>query len=580
MRRLLFVFALSLRSAFAGPDCVVTFNEIHYAPAAGEPEWVELYNQFSIPVDVGGWRLAGGMDFTIPDGTVMAPGAFLLISKTAGTPSGSLGPFTGILDNAGEELRLNTRHGRLMDRVIYDNTGAWPVLPEGFTLAKVSPFHASGPPDSWAAAIQAGGTPGAVNFAAPPDTAAAAQRIAFTGGSYWKYAPGVAAPAPDWTAPGFRDAAWPEGPGILASGPVGGVNPATLLPSATAHYFRKAFVLPPGIHQPQLILSGVLRGEAWVYLDGSLVAQLSVQDGPFSRLINTPALTLGTHQLAVKTASALNSFADGWDASLALVTPDASLPPPAAPLTGTVVLNEILYHKRPHYRSTVPAASYAENAEEFIELHNTGAAAVDLSGWKFTDAVSYTFPGGSTIPAGGFLVVNQPQFNGSLGDGGERLRLRDAADALVDEVAWADGGRWPEAADGGGVSMELTDPRADNAKPEAWAASIEDAPWQTITYRASGAEPPGTNNPDTWRECLFGLLDAGEVLVDDIRVTEDPDGVPVPLIQNGTFENDTIGQAPVKWRCLGTHKKSIVVADPAGAGKVLKITATGELEHT
>src|SRR5689334_7424483 len=116
--------ALSLSGASASPDCVVTFNEIHYAPAGGGTEWVELHNQFSIPVDVGGWKLAGGMGFTIPEATTMQPGAYLVISNAAANPSGALGPFTGILDNAGEELSLNTRHGRLMDRVSYDNTGA------------------------------------------------------------------------------------------------------------------------------------------------------------------------------------------------------------------------------------------------------------------------------------------------------------------------------------------------------------------------------------------------------------------------------------------------------------------------
>ncbi len=577
MRPLLFALLLSLTPALASPDSVVTFNEIHYSPAAGLPEWVELRNQFSTPVDVGGWRLTGGMDFTVPDGTVMAPGAHLVISKSAGTPAGALGPFTGILDNAGDELRLSTRHGRLMDRVAYDSTGAWPALAAGLTLAKVSPFTASEPAASWRASTQAGGTPGGENFPPPAAATTAPQRIAFTAGSTWKYEPTGAAPPATWTLPSFSDGGWSYGAGLLGSGPFGGAAPATTLPSAPAHYFRRAFVLPPGITGTQLVLTGRLRGEGWVWLDGALVAHFPPQDGAFSKLIDAPALALGSHQLAVKTAGA----PDGWDASLALTTPDLSLPAPAAPVSGAVVINEILYHKRPQYRSETPAAAFVENPEEFIELHNPGAAPVDLAGWSFTDAVGYTFPVGTVLAPGGFLVVTGAQFSGSLGDGGDRIRLRNAANTLVDEVAYADGGRWPAAADGGGVSLELTDPRADNSKPEAWAASVEGGPWQTITYRALGTEPPNSNNPDTWHECLLGLLDAGDVLVDDVRVTEDPDGLaPVQLIQNGTFEADTIGQIPAKWRCLGTHKLSRVAADPDGPGKVLRISATAELEHT
>ena len=584
MRLLSFVFAaaLSLSAAHASPDCVVTFNEIHYAPSGGGPEWVELHNQFSIPVDVGGWRLAGGMDFTIPDGTTMPPGAYLVVSNAAGNPAGALGPFTGILDNAGEELRLNTRHGRLMDRVSYDNTGAWPPEPNGtgVTLAKRSPLSASEPPRSWAVSAQAGGTPGAENFPVGPAPAAPAQRIAFTAGSVWKYEQTGAAPPPAWTQLGFPDGGWSYGAGILGSASVAGTAQATVLPARTVYFFRKAFVLPNGITAPQLLLTGRLRGEAWIFLDGTEVVHAPLQNGALNRLISAHTLAPGSHQLAVKVSAAAGDTGAGWDAALALVSHDMSSSPPPAVLTGPVVINEILYHKRPQYRSEVPAAAYVENAEEFVELHNHSAADVDIGGWRLTDAASYTFPANLIVTAGGFVVVNQTQLDGSLSDGGERLRLRDAGDVVVDEVAWADGGRWPDAADGGGVSLELKDPRADNAVAESWAASNESAPWQTITYRAPGTEPPNTNNPDTWREFLFGMPDSGEVLVDDVRVTEDPDGTPVQLIQNGTFESDTAGQAPLKWRCLGTHKLSTVVNDPDGPGKVLKIVATAEMEHT
>ncbi|MEZ5301297.1 MAG: lamin tail domain-containing protein [Verrucomicrobiales bacterium] len=42
---------------------------------------------------------------------------------------------------------------------------------------------------------------------------------------------------------------------------------------------------------------------------------------------------------------------------------------------------------------------------EFIELHNVSAAAVDVSGWAIDRGVSFTFPGGTSIPAGGYLAV-------------------------------------------------------------------------------------------------------------------------------------------------------------------------------
>ena len=67
-------------------------------------------------------------------------------------------------------------------------------------------------------------------------------------------------------------------------------------------------------------------------------------------------------------------------------------------LAADVVISEIMYH--PYAASHQPEPL----GEEFIELHNRGDAAADLSGWKFTDGVSFEFPDVALAP-GGYLVV-------------------------------------------------------------------------------------------------------------------------------------------------------------------------------
>ena len=55
---------------------------------------------------------------------------------------------------------------------------------------------------------------------------------------------------------------------------------------------------------------------------------------------------------------------------------------------------------------------------DWVELHNAGAAPVDLSGYVFRDnddARGYVLPAGTTIPAGGFLVLDEAQFDFGLG---------------------------------------------------------------------------------------------------------------------------------------------------------------------
>ncbi|HET6409694.1 MAG TPA: chitobiase/beta-hexosaminidase C-terminal domain-containing protein, partial [Chthoniobacteraceae bacterium] len=84
---------------------------------------------------------------------------------------------------------------------------------------------------------------------------------------------------------------------------------------------------------------------------------------------------------------------------------------------------------------------------DWIELKNTSATAVDLSGWQLTDDSDvpnkWTFPGGASIPAGGFLVVacsgrnvvapspgGMLHTNFSLNSNGEYLALRNAGGVI------------------------------------------------------------------------------------------------------------------------------------------------------
>src|SRR5688572_32981590 len=62
-----------------------------------------------------------------------------------------------------------------------------------------------------------------------------------------------------------------------------------------------------------------------------------------------------------------------------------------------VVINEIMFR---------PGTGFPEDTgREFIELYNTDAVPVDLSGWSFTKGITFIFPQGATIPAGGYVLV-------------------------------------------------------------------------------------------------------------------------------------------------------------------------------
>ena len=139
-----------------------------------------------------------------------------------------------------------------------------------------------------------------------------------------------------------------------------------------------------------------------------------------------------------------------------------------------VVINEIHYH---------PKDKTAQS--EFIELLNTGTAEVSLAGWQFVTGVKFTFPEGTKIVPGGYVVVagNPERFKaafgkdalgawkGKLKHSGEALVLRDARGAVVDQVKFGTGFPWPTAADGEGASLELVNPAMDHLAGSSWRSS-------------------------------------------------------------------------------------------------------------
>lgn len=184
------------------------------------------------------------------------------------------------------------------------------------------------------------------------------------------------------------------------------------------------------------------------------------------------------------------------------------------PAFAQVVINEI------HYNPDVKTEPV-----EFIELHNRGISAMSLAGWQFCDGVNFTFPGGTTIPAGGFVVVAenpvalQAKFGvnalgpwtGSLDNDGETIVLRNAAGDTEDKVDYQLGFPWPTVGDPPGYSIELANPAFDNDLGGNWRRSLNGNPEQqnatlipdhsTWQYFKGFSE---ASSPSTaWRELNF-----------------------------------------------------------------------------
>lgn len=126
-------------------------------------------------------------------------------------------------------------------------------------------------------------------------------------------------------------------------------------------------------------------------------------------------------------------------------------PTPAQPPVqiGHVVVSEV------HY--AVDAAHGTKPLNEWVEIFNGSGSAVNLTGWSISDTItSDTLPAGISIAPGAFVVVtgtsttrtlwNIPQnvqvaslgnpIGDGLGNGGDRVILKNAAGAIVDAVSW------------------------------------------------------------------------------------------------------------------------------------------------
>ncbi len=145
---------------------------------------------------------------------------------------------------------------------------------------------------------------------------------------------------------------------------------------------------------------------------------------------------------------------------------EGSFYPGALPSPDNLAISEIHYHP-------LDSESLDGTAYEFIEITNHGSTPALLTGMRFSEGITFTFPD-RLLPAGeSVLVVNDrdaflsrygealtAQVIGTYGEtsrlsnGGELLTLVDRDGRVLDRVAYEDSDSWPAAADGEGGSLE------------------------------------------------------------------------------------------------------------------------------
>ena len=530
------------------------FSEIMYRPAtrldALDVEFLELYNSQPWAEDLTGYRISGDVSFAFPSGTTIPALGRLVIAAVPGDVqaaygiSGVLGPYAGRLKDGGGALRLRNEGDGIAFEVDYDSEHAWAAAPDGGgpSLVLARPSFGMQDARAWAASALVGGSPGA----AEPEPAN--PQAGVTINEVLANSAGV----------DFIE---------LHNSTIAAVDLAGCVltdnPDVAKYTFPGGTSIPAGSF---LSLTETQLGFA-PHAEGDTL-YLKSPDG--TRVLN--AVRFGAQENGVSSGRSPNG-ARNW-AQLAGTTAGATN---AFVRRAEVVVSEIMYH---------PITTL--NDDEYIELHNRSAAAVNVGGWRLRGEADFDIPAGTTIAAGGRLVIAKDRarllaafpalsaanvlgpFSGSLSDRAGRIALQrpfaytppgGVATTIrveVDAVEYSTGGRWGKWSDGGGSSLELTDTRADARLAPTWADSDESAKsgWKTIEITGvldNGMAAAPAN------QVQLVLLGAGECLVDDVEVI--PNGG-ANLVVNGGYGSAT------GWTLQGTHENSTI------SGGVLNLRAT------
>ncbi|MFC1650028.1 lamin tail domain-containing protein [Candidatus Latescibacterota bacterium] len=468
----------------------IVINEINYNSSnTFDPEdWVELYNAYDVPVDISGWVFKDGNDansFVIPDGSIIPADGYFILSSNALKFHDEFkdveyfaGDFGFGLSNAGDTIRLYNSRGILVDSLMFDDEGLWPVEPDGSgtTLSLRNPVLDNSLSANWASSISTG-TPGESNDVLMTDIIVI-NEINYNSADdlnpedwvefYNQYDTPV-----DISGWSFKDDediytfVFPDNT-IIDPGEFFIVCRDTMLFKGVFGEIENCF------GDFEFGLSG--GGEKIYLYDiyGDVVDKVYYNDvAPWPVDADGKGTTL-----SLTNPSFDNLHADNWASSLEIGTPGKIND---VFNSGIVIINEINYN-----------SPEGLNSDDWIELYNPQGMKVDISGWIFKDddeTHAYIIPDDTFIGPNDYLVICSDAFKffeifpdtenyiGDTGFGlsntGDRVRIYDARGALVDSLTFDDEAPWPIDADGRGHTLALLNPEYDNALPDNWSISIE-----------------------------------------------------------------------------------------------------------
>lgn len=556
VKRAGYFVTLLLFSLASGFSQSVVFSEIHYNPATDavsgdEYEFLELLNTGPVDIDLLGAAMVAGITYTFTQPVIIPAGGRLVLVKNRQrfaeryptVTNLAPGTYGGQLSNSGETLTLVNGQGAALYSVTYRDDEGWPLRADGLgsSLVLANPGGNPNDPANWSDSAIFHGQPGEQSLVAWTDV--------------------VLNEVLAHSDPPEEDAI------ELKNLTEEAVDLSGWFLTDNPRYPRK-YKITSGSQIP--------GGGYRVFYEYQFNANppADPQNQPFAiSATGEPVLLLAPHPLGLRLVDAVNvpatpngvsfgrhpdgggpftlmeflTFGTAGHNSLAEFRMGQGARNSGA-LVESVVINEIMYHP----------ATEPEEDFEYIELFNRGPVGIDLSGWVMRGVGNYEFPAGTTIDAGGYLVLaSNPAaliakhglnpaivfgpYSGRLSNSSDLLRLTDNNGAVIDFVEYQDVEPWPVAADGLGPSLERLAPGARGDDPSNWHASRASTDWVQVTWTqtVSGS----SQDLRIWADYN------GLIWLDDVSVKKTGD--PAELVLNGGFEDGETG-----WTAGGTHARS------------------------
>ena len=527
--------ANKFRNTWSGPSAVTLYTEvpplriteIMYHPADPQQpsafrdedfEFIEVRNTSGSPLNISGYRIRGGIDFVFPNITLTAGQravvvknrfAFSALYNTNGMVIAgefqSQGGNTNNLDNTGERLVLE---GRFREQILdfrYDDD--WYKITDGLGFSLVI-ANDSLPPDAWKdpANWRVGGvvhgTPGAPESAATIFPRVVINEV-------------LSHTDEEGTFDTVELRNLDESPADVSHWWLSDDRLAIKkfqIPAST--------IIPAGGHitfdELTMGFSFSANGDEAYLASANAAGQLTGYLHGFNFEAQRNGVTFGRHVTSVQK--------ERFVAQSASTLSTAN----AGPLIGNVVISEVHFNPQQAFGS----GTYWNNTDdEYIELHNRSGATVNLHHpnypnmvWKLEKAAEFDFPPGTSIPAGGYIVVvnfnpvTKPamtasfrsRFNvpaqvpilgplrGDLSNDDETVALYQPDNpvtnvngvvefpyVMVEEVQYDDETPWPASTDAAGSSLQRRMPAQYSDDPISWGSG-----WPSPGRAYSGGAAP------------------------------------------------------------------------------------------